>query len=608
MQLGDFNDVLLSDAMEIWGKVIAGLGLGLLLTRYFITKEAKVLNSQGYKVNNIRTYFVFIVVCLITIPTSFVLQGLLIRTVVNSASEEDKNKAVLVVATHGTLVPFYNIDNKHQKIEPSLKESLLFSFYEDGRFKGDSYAADVSNELAMTELCAAKTSESMGITSKLEKAFFPYVSLLKDISEDSYKQVITDYYSCAFENRDYLKARLPTDGIETQFLYDAYEDLFLPATGQYYGYKKYKYNLEKAKAEADKQWREHMDQEFGFKTTITPETRYLEFFDHPDVKRLYAEKTGIKDFYPLGESFYIDGLKLAKKNLPDSAIPAYINVTGERSEASKELTDEEIVEAGRKAYKAIVMPFIALGLSAFFLILNAILAADAFIKRRLLDRMWLAFYDKFFTGRFGLHKIRFSMFNKQIRNRLMVSRLTPIQRESVLSFLRTPAIPIMRTLITNLFLALALVWFVFWPTLQSGGVYDDLEKSKFSTTAKWIYYHESNLAKVYEKLGLSAGMIRANKQNKKDEAARWEEARVELVLLERGEYEGRLVSYEKTLEVRKTLAMSMEDQKEILMTIYKKDMKDLKKGYYRSSKIYDKDELAWRKKKVAEEIERTKKE
>lgn len=608
LQLSGLSDAHLSEAMELWGKIIAGFGLGLLFTRYIIIRNQKMLAAKNHRVSRGLTLIFFFLVCIFTIPASFILQNKLISYVVDNSSDEDRNKAILIMATHGTIVPFYSTEHKATKKPLSTLDKLFLSFYNEDNRKHGKYSKEALDELAIVAPCSAIAADSLGITNSVDKAFFPYLSLLSDIDESVYKNTVNDYYSCNFQDRAYLKEHLPKEIARTDVLEKAFREVFVPAVNEYDTYKRYKFSLSRAKAEADKQWREALNEKLGFKTTIKPKYEYGYFVNHPDIKRWYIKKTGIKDVYPVGESYYNDGLKFVLKNLPALAIPAYIDETGERSELSKKLSDEQISEVGKKAYKAIVMPFIAIGLSAFFLILNTLLAIDMFIKRKILDPLWSGVYQKCFTGRFGLQKIKLLRRSPLVLSRyLKNTSLSDLKQARILEFVESPLIPITRGIILNWFTVLALAWFALWPQAQSGGAYDVLERSRFSTAAKWVYYHESELARVYNKLELSAGMKRMKVREEKAAQDKWNTEKSELMTMAQGYYKGKPVSQKEILVIRKTLTMSAEDQKDILLKQYEDNLGLLEAGIHVNHEQIDV-EFADLIKATKEDIERIEKE
>lgn len=487
-QLSISSDRFTAETMEFWGKGIAGVGIGLIWTRFLL-----IYSKKEYK-----TYRAFLSVCLITVPLSFVLQTAFIDYVVEKSTPEDRNKAVLITATHGALVPFFGIDHWSKKFDISTKEKVIYPFFKWMTYRHDTYRSSLLDSLRVTKPCALNMAESTGITKGVDKAFFPYISLIKDIDEVAYKKIIEDYYLCTYQDEEYFRAYSVGKVNQEKLIGDIHYKNFMPAVDRYNEYKKYENNLKEAKKVADKAWRKGMDEMFGFKTTIKPDRWPAYFYNHPDVRRMYEEKTGLKDLHPTDKDFREKATKFIKKNLPESAIPAYMNMSGEPSEQYKKLTEDEITEQGKRAYKAIVMPMIALGLSALFLILNFTLVAHSYLFRRFLEKYAYKIHKKFITGkswdnlgRFAYSRIVAAFF-KALKMNVSDSRYK-LHLSLMKASFEAP-----RLLIGNSFLILAFVWFLILPFVMSGGAYDDLENARYKNTMKWVYFNESTLISVYD--------------------------------------------------------------------------------------------------------------
>lgn len=490
-QLSVTSDIFIAESMELWGKIITGLGLGLIATRFAINKFGK------------NTYITFLACCIVTIPISFGLQTLLINYVVDSAEAEDKNKALLVVATHGTFVPFYNTTHWIKPPEWTARNSFIYPFGRMRSYKYANFWESRERELRRVSECAQKTSENTGLVKGVDKAFFPYTALLSDINESAYKQMITDYYMCAFEDPKYFEEHTRSTLNQTEIIVNLYYQFYMKAEKEYNTYKDYTRNLKEAKKIADERWRNAMDAFFGHKTTITPGLINLGFSNHPDVKRWYIEKTGITDLYPGDKNFEEDLMDIVEENLPYSAIPAYANATGEQSEQYLELTAEQIDEQGRKAYKAVVMPFIAMGLSAFFLLLNIILLVNFHIEKMVLSHIGPKRFIKPYVDYSKKPSLIKRGFGKLVKfmDKLGFSHKNLVwvyELHSQIGYLTK------RLFLLKGFFIFVITWFLFWPSFKSGDAYDEMDKSSFNNSAKWIYYHEGNLIHAWDKINQTA--------------------------------------------------------------------------------------------------------
>ena len=490
-QLSVTSDIFIAESMELWGKIITGLGLGLIATRFAINKFGK------------NTYITFLACCIVTIPISFGLQTLLINYVVDSAEAEDKNKALLVVATHGTFVPFYNTTHWIKPPEWTARNSFIYPFGRMRSYKYANFWESRERELRRVSECAQKTSENTGLVKGVDKAFFPYTALLSDINESAYKQMITDYYMCAFEDPKYFEEHTRSTLNQTEIIVNLYYQFYMKAEKEYNTYKDYTRNLKEAKKIADERWRSAMDAFFGHKTTITPGLINLGFSNHPDVKRWYIEKTGITDLYPGDKNFEEDLMDIVEENLPYSAIPAYANATGEQSEQYLELTAEQIDEQGRKAYKAVVMPFIAMGLSAFFLLLNIILLVNFHIEKMVLSHIGPKRFIKPYVDYSKKPSLIKKGFGKLVKfmDKLGFSHKNLVwvyELHSQIGYLTK------RLFLLKGFFIFVITWFLFWPSFKSGDAYDEMDKSSFNNSAKWVYYHEGNLIHAWDKINQTA--------------------------------------------------------------------------------------------------------
>lgn len=515
-QLSVTNDVFTAESMELWGKIISGLGLGLLLTRYLFShpKVRYNINVWLQKRHQIlwdhnSPYRAFLLVCMVTIPLSFFLQSTLISYVVSHSSVEGRNKALIISATHSALVPFYTTEHwgVNKEIEINSKDHLLIPILPSVSEAHESYKIGGKHFVELSQPSAQQAEQQLGVYSGVDKAFFPYISLINNIDENLFKEIIKSKQLALYDDKTYFRHQTKGGLDQSEIIYELYDDTYQPAVREYNSYKNYSRNLKQAKRAADKQWRERMDSSFGFSTTLKPDANRADFSNHEDVKRIYAEKTGLGDLYPTNDDFRQRILDMLGKELPYAIIPAYIDIAGEASRQSKLLSDDEIERQGKKAYKAIVMPIIALGLSAFFLILNIILTVDIYLKQRFLIPLWLSFHAKFIKKRwwpFVANLINRNWVLGLIRKIGTRPERNRIKLNNGLSYLvYYPA----RFLIVNSLLTVLLLWFVAAPFLQNSGVYDELENSGYKNTIKWIYYHESNLITAYDNIGVSLSYI-----------------------------------------------------------------------------------------------------
>lgn len=85
--------------------------MALVLTRLFFISASQMYQDSKYAKVPRSTIKTFFFICIATIPASFLLQNWLISTIVDNSDAEERNKAVLVAATHNAVVPFYTFTN-----------------------------------------------------------------------------------------------------------------------------------------------------------------------------------------------------------------------------------------------------------------------------------------------------------------------------------------------------------------------------------------------------------------------------------------------------------------------------------------------------------------
>lgn len=512
-QLSSFNDIFTAESMELWGKIISGLGLALILTRLiasiptlreWVNTSLMYINRRISDKGNI--FVLFILVCAISIPTSFFLQNSLISYVVKNSTAEDRNKAILITAAHNTLVPFYNMQqwgsDKSTKITTS--DRLLMPFVDSVSFGHAHYKASEKVFIELSKPINKKAEERLDIHSKTEKAFFSYKALNTNIDEELFKSVIKDSQLALYDDEKYTADQSEKLHSQDALISSLFFGKYAEADRRYDGYKKYKGNLTKAKAEADKQWREGMNEALGFKTTLRPNTNWNDFSHHKDIKKWFEKETGIVDLYPLDPDFEKKFLARVKNDLPGAIIPAYMNTTGEPSEQYKRLTDSEVAEQGAKAYKAVVMPIIALGVSALFLILNIILLVRSFLDRVVIDRLWENYDNKVVYKWFADFAIR--LFYGKDDALLIKQGYGPKQGSGLKSnmVLKTTSFfrGVSKFFMYQGFIVLALVWLIFSPVASKQQSYTYTKSAIPENAFKWLYHHEQNLIKLYDYSGI----------------------------------------------------------------------------------------------------------
>lgn len=408
-QLSAGSTFITIDVMEFWGKVITGLGLALLLTRLFFIKTTQMNHDPYYRYARRSTLKDFFLLCIITIPLSFFLQNALINHIVGKADEDQRNQAMLVAAAHNSVTPFYSFSNtkysdggsgeKDLSLDLDFIEKIIYPFVDEKEYFvpdinevrniEDIYVEYYGLFKNASEKCIPIGRETLGLNKGLDRVFFSYTALhSKSNNDELYKKVISDYYSCLFADDKYRFTHTASIPYKQQFLEDMFWKSYMPGVERWTAAKR------RGKARADEAWRSQLNDLFGFKTTLKPSNdfgNYDAFMRHPDVRRYYNENAGpdAKGLYPYDDSYKENYKAFLISKLPYAVIPTYVDVEHPtvgsiyniRYNRMEQITPEEIKDAGEAAYKAAVMPMVALWLSAFFLIFNLVTVGYSFASR-----------------------------------------------------------------------------------------------------------------------------------------------------------------------------------------------------------------------------------
>ena len=398
-QLSHYSNLMAIDALEFWGKIVTGLGMALIITRFVSVRSAQ----GGSHESSPNLMKVFRNLCVICIPLSFFLQNQIINKIVESSTPDMQNRALLVANTQKTIVPYYDFSNTSSSqsvvvLQPHEKLLYPFNSKANSAFNNvhkDYYEYQHYYRIA-NEGCLPDSREALGMQSGVDRAFFAYAAL-KTAPQNAfkYKAAIKKHYECLFETRAFVRTHTKNMPYKRSVLVDMYEDHFVPGSIQWHEATRH------SKASADRVWRASANDLFGFKTTIKPyastddDARLLYFVNHPDVRRFY-NKIGpdAESLYPYDDGFEEKQVAFIMKNLLESLMPNYSDyIASADSEGGYILAEVPIgganddpnvdpSEAGKSAYKAVVMPMVAMGLSAFFLVFNVVLFVFSIIRRR----------------------------------------------------------------------------------------------------------------------------------------------------------------------------------------------------------------------------------
>ncbi|MBO6225147.1 MAG: hypothetical protein J6N72_06825, partial [Psychrobacter sp.] len=403
-QLSFKSDFLTVESIAFWGKIITGISAALALTKMFYGIKIRFgsLNYKNlYATDSAKIFLLFTVVC---IPASFYLQNLLIDTIVESASPDEKNKAVLVINAQSTMKPHYQ-PSAYQ--EPTIIEKLSIPITGMKDSFMDNYEQKQNVWFSASSRCIEGSAAMLGITSNIDKAFFAYNSLNAPINEDLYKEVITKYHSCILKKPVYQRLMWPNPKFDDSKLREFYAD-YTDKSAQYVAAKR-KENESSwgvfSSDQVDTHWNKEVNKLLGFEASVKPNLSYDEFVKHPDLQEYFKRKLKPENerMVPYSKWFVFElrhKMAEASQNLlPNSVIPTYVSEGSDKPLGSLieypseykgdkvEVTQAQIEESGQRAYRAIVMPMIALGASLIFLLINLIILASQIIVRQVFESL-----------------------------------------------------------------------------------------------------------------------------------------------------------------------------------------------------------------------------
>lgn len=427
--------------LEHWGKIISGCGLALFITRLGV-KDSELPSTKS-------PIIVFLVCAIICIPVCFWFQNWLINYVTNQATDSDKNKALLILATHSTLVPHYDIHNAVYTLEDfadkknndpqkmlSWWQKTIYPISPKEKNFSPTFYKHEANFYQVARRCTQQPESNLYIHKGIDKAFFSYISLNNPLKEKLYKEQIKVFYTCLYNDPIYYAGHAPIDPAIAQI--NSFYSSYRSSNADYNKYAKYL-----SKDRLDNEWRKKINEQLGFSSTLPPNLSFYEFIHYPDVKRYFFAHvpTDLKKeiIYPYDKDYPEKYKQLLISKFPD----IILTEDKKNTEITLEIPDTSMPpeDKRKQAYKAIVMPVIGIGMSAFFLILNVTTVVCSLVHSTILK-----------------------------------------QKKYTVQIL---------WLVAMLWLAVPL----FIPLNYADGNIQIVNNSKI---LQWIYYHESHLAYLYE--------------------------------------------------------------------------------------------------------------
>ena len=424
-QVTAVSDYYAGKSIEVWGKLIAGIGIALIASRFLCSKV----------IHNPYQARVFLFCCIFAIPFSFWLQNKILEKTIEFSNSRDHNKASLLLAVRSTITPSYSINSASYKIPVSVTarndgklNNLSYLFKPEQESVDPIYTENKQHYLALAEKCSVASNEQLGTSSSsgTSKIMWTLKNLKEPLNRQKevfFETVIRDYYSCIYEDKTYRVNHLGK-GINyakttARKEYDNYKD-------QSEKWRKAAFGRRPNKKRADKAWRAGVNKKFDVEnSTLPPQLSYEEFLSHPDVMN-YVKKIetpiGSSIFNELHKDDYDEGIaNMMQKDILKFVAPLYIsrnsvqhkinkygfsaidmdmeepkkdadNITlgewgslmlmyqnkygrrfggpSEYNLSARRHNDMPIRIYNTDAYAALVMPLIGMGLSAFFLVLN----------------------------------------------------------------------------------------------------------------------------------------------------------------------------------------------------------------------------------------------
>ncbi|WP_294033266.1 hypothetical protein [uncultured Moraxella sp.] len=370
------------EILEHQGKIIAGIGLALLLTRMYIAFRIKNLQARHIAQSTINAKTPFLKLLCVCIPISFFVQNQVINYIINQATPENKNTAMLITAVHSTFVPHYTGDNAinvHSEIKPSLLQKTFFPFVDIGN-DDFSYQNFSQNASAYKKGAVSCDKSNYYATPGIQRAFQPFIQLSKQSdfrkNEKLHIDHIHAFYYCLLNSEEYLQYHSKQGKSGKQMLKDAFKE-YQSASQKFQ--KSTRYLVSWRLDRAHREWRTQMDNKFRFSTTIKPGLNFKQFVNHPDVRRYYLNEAGDKKAqYPFDKNYDIIHKQQYNTLISNKVLPYYQHLNGKRNMTA----DQHIIdEHGRQAYKAIIMPMIGFWVSFIVLSLNILILFYGFLTR-----------------------------------------------------------------------------------------------------------------------------------------------------------------------------------------------------------------------------------
>lgn len=354
-------------SLEMYGKILSGMGISWWLLRRGINRNFKDAYQHPI-LYSIITILCISILGIVTVPIASFAQNMLVKQIVRSSTYEDRADALLSFAATTTMVYPHFVGTqtefstwtkfkylfKHESVQP-----LSDGEPDHTKFQWLSQEQQQDILLQYAQSCRRETGAYPNYTT-VDTAFFPFVSYQAKPDETQIKPILSAYLQCLTRNNNF-------------YLYQYNSGILSPITDKleraFYEYKeagrKYGYAVRHSNR-AKQKWLDGMSEKLGFQSSLLPGLSSEEFFRHPDIvkyRRLHAE--GVPLYIPdMDTSTQAEQMELAEYFLNTITAKA----TELRSSwEGKSAADDE---AGQDYYRFVIIPFISLIASVFFIGIN----------------------------------------------------------------------------------------------------------------------------------------------------------------------------------------------------------------------------------------------
>lgn len=345
------------DRLEFFGKIMSGLGAGLLFTRIFIDDAN----------DSVKKFFkIFSISCLWGFAFAFTAQTLIIKSIVYFGDDEDKAKALLTTQVSNIIVPYFN--NSAYGEESTLTAQEYFQ-------------------------TARKCSEQVNlkVDGTLNKTVFQYQTFKNNFDEDLYKGLVKNHQDCLIETLTRTQIEEPELPKDLKTKVQLRDDLFneyLTISNNYLRstkiVKEFYANDKSSNSERNKQkslnrYKQNYDVKIkellkDRMVSVPPNLSKKEFLNLERVKFLLLITPSIESANERFNDNLMREIRLSKLTIfdvYDLHRPFISELNLDDKESLEKITKEESKMADQ-AYKAIIMPVVALFFSILLLAVNIV--------------------------------------------------------------------------------------------------------------------------------------------------------------------------------------------------------------------------------------------